>query len=127
MKPLRIPHSEQEVSRWLNILSCMSRSQPAILRRLDDSTRKSSTGSSTTPRQITCNSGRKVGLGADTSLEYKIGEVLIYLDSDDIDATLATVEAHGGTTVVPRTEIAGHGWWAVFIDPSGNKIGLFGR
>jgi uncharacterized protein len=67
------------------------------------------------------------GKAGDTSLEYKIGEVLIYLDSDDIDATLANVEAHGGTTVVPRTEIEGHGWWAVFTDPSGNKIGLYGR
>ncbi len=56
---------------------------------------------------------------------YNPGDVLIYIGTDDIDASLAKVTAHGGKTVLAKTEIPGVGWWAVFSDPTGNKIGLF--
>jgi predicted enzyme related to lactoylglutathione lyase len=26
---------------------------------------------------------------------------------------------------MPKTEIPGIGWWGMFTDPTGNKIGLF--
>jgi len=51
--------------------------------------------------------------------------LLVYLATDDIDATLATVEAHGGKTVLPKTEIPHVGWWAVFTDPTGNHLALY--
>jgi uncharacterized protein len=56
---------------------------------------------------------------------YKPGEVLIYVSTDDINATLAEVEALGGKTLQPKTEIPQVGWFAVFADPSGNRIALF--
>ena len=56
---------------------------------------------------------------------YKAGEVLIYVSTDDIDASLAKVESLGGKTVVPKTEIPNMGWFAFFTDPTGNRIGLF--
>jgi uncharacterized protein len=56
---------------------------------------------------------------------YKPGEVLIYVSTDDIDATLARVEALGGKTLQPKTEIPHIGWFAFFADPSGNRIGLY--
>jgi len=56
-----------------------------------------------------------------------VGEPLIYLASQDIDADLQRVQAHGGQTVMPKSEIPQVGWMAVFRDPSGNKIGLFSR
>lgn len=59
------------------------------------------------------------------AMTYNVGEVLIYLASQDIDADLRRVEAHGGQVVLPKSEIPNVGWWAVFKDPSGNKIGLF--
>ncbi len=40
---------------------------------------------------------------------YKSDRLLVYLATDDIDASLAD------------------GWWAVFADPAGNHIGLFAR
>jgi len=46
----------------------------------------------------------------------KIGEVLIYVFTDDIEATLAKAEALGAKTLTPRTEIP-QGWFAVFADP----------
>jgi uncharacterized protein len=55
----------------------------------------------------------------------KPGEVLIYIATDDIDATLAKAESLGGKTLVPKTEIPHTGWFAFFSDPTGNRIGLF--
>lgn len=57
--------------------------------------------------------------------DYKAGEVVIYVSTDDIDATLAKAESLGGKTLQPKTEIPGMGWFAFFSDPSGNRIGLF--
>jgi len=54
----------------------------------------------------------------------KIGEVLIYIFTDDIDATLAKAETLGAKTLTPKTE-APHGWFAVFADPAGNRIALY--
>lgn len=59
------------------------------------------------------------------SFDYAANSVLIYVDSDDIEATLARAESLGAKTLRPKEEIPGIGWWAVFSDPSGNSIGLF--
>ena len=53
------------------------------------------------------------------------GAVLVYVGTDDIEASLAKAEALGGSTVVPKTEIPGQGWFAVFSDPTGNKLALY--
>lgn len=52
------------------------------------------------------------------------GEVLIYVYTDDIPATLAKAESLGATTITPKTEIPGMGWFGVFRDPAGNRIAL---
>jgi len=57
----------------------------------------------------------------------KVNQVVVYIGTDDIDASLATVEANGGTTVQPRTEIPGIGWFAVFKDPDGSELALYQR
>ncbi len=54
----------------------------------------------------------------------RIGEVLLYVSTDDIDATLAHAEALGAKTLTPKTEVP-HGWFAVFADPTGNRIALY--
>ena len=61
----------------------------------------------------------------DEATGYKLGEVLIYVWTDDIDATLAKVESLGGKTLQPKTEIPQNGWFAFFADPAGNRIGLY--
>ena len=55
----------------------------------------------------------------------KAGEVLIYVSTDDINASLARAEAAGGRTLTPLVEIPGQGAYAVFTDPEGNRIGLY--
>lgn len=58
-------------------------------------------------------------------MQYKAGEVLLYISTDDIDASLAQAESLGGTVVLRKTEIPQTGWFAVFADPAGNHVGLF--
>jgi uncharacterized protein len=53
------------------------------------------------------------------------GTVLVYIDSDDIEADLSKVVKQGGEALIHRTEIPGEGWFGVFVDPTGNKVGLF--
>ena len=54
-----------------------------------------------------------------------VGRVLVYIHTDDIDGSLARIEANGGVAVAPKTEIPGIGWFAVFTDPTGNRLALF--
>lgn len=56
---------------------------------------------------------------------YKPGNVLIYIASDDLETDLKKVESLGGTTIVPRMEVPGHGALAIFSDLTGNKVALW--
>ncbi len=69
--------------------------------------------------------GLRGGFAGPSEPTYKPDRMMVYLATDDIDATLATIEAHGGKTVLAKTEIPHVGWWAVFTDPAGNHLGLF--
>lgn len=53
------------------------------------------------------------------------GSVLAYVSTDDIEVSLGKVEANGGKTLVPKTEIPGFGHFAVFADATGGTVGLF--
>lgn len=55
----------------------------------------------------------------------KPGDVLLYLDSEDIDADLKAIAAAGGEVVMPKSEIPTIGWFAVFKDPTGNAMALY--
>src|SRR5437868_1644594 len=57
--------------------------------------------------------------------DAKINEPIIYIGTDDIEATLVQIEANGGKTVAPKMEIPGVGWFAYFADPAGNKMALY--
>jgi predicted enzyme related to lactoylglutathione lyase len=49
----------------------------------------------------------------------------VVIDVDDIDATLAKVDAHGGATLSGRSAVGDMGWSAYFRDSEGNVIGLW--
>jgi predicted enzyme related to lactoylglutathione lyase len=55
----------------------------------------------------------------------KVGDVLVYVDSDDIEADLKEAEKLGGKVVMPKTEITQTGWFGVFTDPTGNVIAVY--
>ena len=55
--------------------------------------------------------------------------VLVSLNTgDDLDNTLRRIENNGGTIVQPKTKIQveNRGYFALFIDCEGNKLGLYG-
>ena len=56
--------------------------------------------------------------------------VLVSLNTeDDLDNTIIRVEENGGIIVHPKTKIEaeGRGYFALFIDCEGNKVGLYGN
>jgi len=55
----------------------------------------------------------------------KVGEILIHVASDDIEADLKKAKSLGGTIVREKTEIPNVGWWGIFKDPIGNAIAVF--
>ena len=57
--------------------------------------------------------------------ENPVGQVLVYIDSNDIEEDLKQVEKLGGRVVRPKTEIPGTGWYGVFKDPTGNTLALY--
>ena len=52
-------------------------------------------------------------------------ERLLYAGVPDVAATFAAALAAGATVAVPVTTVPGIGTFAVFTDPSGNRMGLF--
>lgn len=64
--------------------------------------------------------GGAVGKGSDEMPAY----ITMYVEVPSIDEHLARIEAAGGGTVVPRTEIPGTVVFAMFRDPAGNIMGL---
>ena len=53
------------------------------------------------------------------------GTLVYFNGGDDLSAMLARVEPAGGTVSMPKTEIGnGFGFFALFIDTEGNRLGL---
>ena len=57
--------------------------------------------------------------------EYPAGQVLIYINSDDIEADLKKAVELGGMIVHEKAEIPNTGWYGMFKDPTGNTIALY--
>ncbi len=68
------------------------------------------------------------GLGggfSQVSAETPVGKMLVYIDSDDIEADLKKVEQLGGKVLQPKLEIPQTGWFGIFQDPTGNVLALY--
>ncbi|MEL6405858.1 MAG: VOC family protein [Chloroflexota bacterium] len=55
----------------------------------------------------------------------KKGDVVMYLDSEDIDTDMTRIESHGGKRLTDNMVIPGNGIMAHFIDPDGNHLALW--
>lgn len=56
--------------------------------------------------------------------------VLVSLNTEnDLDNTMNIIEKNGGKIIQPKTKIQAEnrGWFSLFIDSEGNKIGLYGN
>lgn len=56
---------------------------------------------------------------------FKSGDTLIYIGVEDIEATLAKIEAAGGKALAPKMEIPNVGWFAIFLDAGGTRMALY--
>jgi predicted enzyme related to lactoylglutathione lyase len=56
---------------------------------------------------------------------FEAGDVLVYVDSDDIDGDLQRAQTLGASVLVGKTEVPGYGHFAIFKDPSGNRMALW--
>lgn len=55
----------------------------------------------------------------------KPGDVLIYVNSDDIEADLKKAISLGAIVIREKEEIPTIGWFGMFKDPTGNTIALY--
>ena len=72
---------------------------------------------------IVDNAGEGIGGGISAG-DGGTTQVTFYIEVDDPQAYLDKVEAKGGKTVMPVTEIPGMVVLAQFADPEGNVVGL---
>lgn len=61
----------------------------------------------------------------EVSEDNPAGRVLVYVDSDDIEADLKKVVGLGGKVLHEKMEIPQTGWFGVFQDPAGNVLALY--
>ena len=72
------------------------------------------------------DSGDNVGGGFNPVSDINpAGTVIVYIGTDDIDASLAKAESLGAKIITPKTEIPNMGWFGLFSDPTGNMVGLY--
>ncbi len=70
------------------------------------------------------NTGDNGGIGGGIGAAQGENHVTVYVQVEDPQAYLDRIEASGGKTVMPVTEIPDMVTFALFADPEGNIIGL---
>jgi hypothetical protein len=68
--------------------------------------------------------GEGIG-GALTKRADANSALMFYIEVDDIDTALASIEQAGGKRVTERMPIPTVGWSALFLDTEGNTVGIF--
>lgn len=58
----------------------------------------------------------------------KDGVIVSLNTGNDLDGAIERIKENGGTVIIPKTKIEaeGRGYFATFIDPEGNRLGLYG-
>jgi predicted enzyme related to lactoylglutathione lyase len=59
------------------------------------------------------------------STENPAGQVLVYIDSDNIETDLKKVVQLGGKVLREKMVIPQTGWFGIFQDPTGNVLALY--
>jgi len=68
------------------------------------------------------------GLNASLKVAKEETGCQIVVDVEDIEQTLAAVQAAGGKIILAKTDIGGgHGYYAVIQDPNGNQLQIHSR
>lgn len=78
------------------------------------------------PDYISVDTGKEPGGGImKKPAEAPMHSLSLYFYVESIDATLAKVKDAGGRVQIPRMEVTGIGWWALFFDPDGIPVMIF--
>jgi predicted enzyme related to lactoylglutathione lyase len=64
------------------------------------------------------------GIGGGITKAHQEPMVTVYVEVEDLDATLEAAESLGGKTILPPSDVEGGPKLAMFADPDGNVIGL---
>jgi predicted enzyme related to lactoylglutathione lyase len=56
--------------------------------------------------------------------EHPSDQVFNYINVSSVDAYKKKIEQHGGTIVSPKITVPGVGYFCMFKDPEGNKLGI---
>ena len=71
---------------------------------------------------VSAPNGEGIGGGIAQAMDQPM--VTVYVEVEDLDATLKTAESLGGKTILPLSDVPGGPKLAQFADPDGNIIGL---
>ena len=75
--------------------------------------------------------GETVSVALINSSQYKTstdGAVVYFNAGDDLQIVLDKIKANGGKIIVPKTDIGSEmGFYAMFMDTEGNKLGLHSK
>lgn len=69
-------------------------------------------------------SGPGGGVGGLEPGNWQAG-VITYIGVDSVDEYSRKIERAGGKIIMPKAEVPGQGWFAVFEDPSGTRMALW--
>jgi predicted enzyme related to lactoylglutathione lyase len=71
------------------------------------------------------------GVGGGFSKSARISDeagIMLYIEVEDIPATLKKIEASGGKQIKEKTRISPeHGYFGLFVDGEGNAVGLWSK
>ena len=80
----------------------------------------------TNPEPYTIIETGNVGIGMpDTGDMYHPGDVILYIDSQDVAGDLERIEALGGKRLSEPFNVGPFGEMAYFQDPTGNRLALW--
>ena len=68
------------------------------------------------------------GMGAALSPvgdDIEPGDVILYFESEDLEADMARVSELGGQVLMARQDIPGFGSLGLFLDPTGNRVAFW--
>jgi predicted enzyme related to lactoylglutathione lyase len=74
---------------------------------------------------VMVNTPEPPGGGINIVKKIEPSGTLLYVQVEDIEATLKKAEKLGGRTISPKSPIPEIGFYGVLTDPEGNKLGLF--
>lgn len=79
--------------------------------------------------KMACFPGDEGAISKAPGFKPSMDGALVSFDmGDNLDRAIETIRTGGGTIIRPKTKIEaeGRGYFATFIDPEGNRVGLYG-